>query len=119
MWDQLTPMDLQRARDRLAALRTVTLNRHVEEVKRLDIEQAEIEALERLAASFAQRYMNSAAAPQPTTESQPAVAVVADKDTSEPARSEVPWASPSPDLPVHHHASPNFGTPPRLRRFVQ
>jgi hypothetical protein len=43
MWDQLTPMDLQRARDRLAALRTVTLNRHVEEVKRLDIEQAEIE----------------------------------------------------------------------------
>lgn len=119
MWDQLTPMDLQRARDRLAALRTVTLNRHAEEIKRLDLEQAEIEAFERLAAAFAQRYINSAAASQPTTESQLAVAVVGDKDSAEPARSEVPWASPSPDLPVHHHTSPNFGTPPRLRRFVQ
>ena len=119
MWDQLTPADIQRARDRLAALRAVTLNRHAEETKRLDIEQAEIEAFERLAAAFAQRYSNSAVASQPTTEGQSAVVVVADKDASEPARSEVPWASPSPDLPVHHHASPNFGTPPRLRRFVQ
>ena len=119
MWDQLTPADIQRAKDRLTALRTVTLSRHAEEIKRLDIEQAELEAFERLAAAFAQRYSDSAAASQPTTEGQPAVAIVADKDASEPARSEVPWASPSPDLPVHHHASPNFGTPPRLRRFVQ
>src|ERR1700737_230310 len=82
MWDQLTPADIQRARDRLAALRAVTLNRHAEETKRLDIEQDEIEAFERLAAAFAQRYSNSAAASQPTTEGQPAVAVVADKDAS-------------------------------------
>jgi len=70
MWDQLTPADIQRARDRLTALRTVTLSRHAEEIKRLDIEQAELEAFERLATAFAQRYSNSAAS-QPTTEAQP------------------------------------------------
>jgi hypothetical protein len=107
MWEQLTPTDIQRARERLAALRTMTLNRHAEEIKRLDFEQAEIEAFERLAESFAQRYMNSPAA-QPTTEDQSQVATVT-----------VPWDSPTPDVHVNHHALSNLGTPPRLRRFAQ
>ena len=66
MWEQLTPKDIQYARERLAALRTETLSRHAEEIKRLDFEQAEIEAFERLAEDFAERHMNSAAS-QPTT----------------------------------------------------
>ena len=107
MWEQLTPTDIQRARERLAALRAVTLNRHAEEIKRLDIEQAEIEAFERLAESFAQRYMNPAAS-QSTTE-----------DQSQVAAGTVPWDSPTPDVQVNHHAPSNLGTPPRLRRFVQ
>ena len=53
MWEQLTPMDIQYARERLAALRAATLNRHAEEIKRLDLEQAEVEAFERLADAFA------------------------------------------------------------------
>jgi len=107
MWEQLTPTDIQRAREQLAALRTVTLNRHAEEIKRLDFAQAEIEAFERLADSFAQRYINSAAS-QPTTEDQLHVAAVS-----------VPWDSPTPDVHVNHHVPSNSGTPPRLRRFVQ
>ena len=118
MWEQLTPMDIQYARERLVALRSVTLNRHAEEIKRLDIEQAEIEAFERLAETFAQRYTNSAAS-QPNTEDQSPLVPVTDKELSPPARSEVPWESPTPDVLVHHHATSNFGTPPRLKRFGQ
>jgi len=118
MWEQLTPTDIQRARERLAALRTVTLNRHAEEIKRLDLEQSEIEAFERLAESFAQRYMNSAAS-QLSKEDQSPLAAVTDKEVSPTARSEVPWKPPSPDVQVNNHATTNFGTPPRLRRFVQ
>ena len=118
MWEQLTPTDIQCARERLAALRTATLSRHAEEINRLDFEQAEIEAFERLAETFAQRYMNSAAS-QPSTEDQSPMVPVRDKEVSPPARSEVPWESPAPDVQVHHHATSNFGTPPRLRRFGQ
>ena len=118
MWEQLTPKDIQYARERLAALRTETLSRHAEEIKRLDFEQAEIEAFERLAESFAQRHMTSAAS-QPATKDQSPVAAVTDEEVSPPTRSEVPWESPTPDVQVHHHATSNFGTPPRLRRFVQ
>ena len=118
MWEQLTPKDIQCARERLTALRTETLSRHAEEIKRLDFEQAEIEAFERLAECFAQRHMNSAAS-LPTTKDQFPVAAVTYEEVSRPTRSEVPWESPTPGVQVHHHATSNFGTPPRLRRFVQ
>ena len=118
MWEQLTPADIERVKQRLATERIETLSRHAEEIKRLDFEQAEIEAFERLAEAFAQRHMNSAAS-QPTTKDQSPMAAVTDEEVSPPTRSEVPWESPTPDVQVHHHATSNFGTPPRLRRFVQ
>jgi hypothetical protein len=96
----------------------MTLSRHAEEIKRLDLEQGEIEAFERLAESFAQRYMNSAAS-QLSKQDQSPLAAVTNKEVSPPARSEVPWESPTPDVQVHHHATSNFGTPPRLKRIVQ
>ena len=55
MWEQLTPTDIQRARERL--------NRHAEEIKCLDLEQSEIEAFERLAESFASLASTSIAPP--------------------------------------------------------
>jgi hypothetical protein len=73
MWEQLTPLDIQCARERLTALRTMTLSRHAEEIKRLDLEQGEIEAFERLAESFAQRYMNSAASQLSKQDQSPSV----------------------------------------------
>jgi hypothetical protein len=118
MWEQLTPVDIQCAREHVAAMRTATLSRHAEEIKRLDFEQAEIEAFDRRAETFAQRYMNSAAS-QPSKEDQSPVVPVKDKEVSPPARSEVAWESPTPDVLVHHHATSNFGTPPRLKRFGQ
>jgi DNA invertase Pin-like site-specific DNA recombinase len=36
MWEQLTPADIERAKQRLTAQRTETLSRHVEELKALD-----------------------------------------------------------------------------------
>ena len=118
MWEQLTPADIRRARERLTALRAVTLNRHAEEIKRLDLEQAEIEAFERLAETFAQRYVNALAA-KAAIDDQASAAAATEKELASPARSEVPWESPVPEAPLYHQVSPNFGTPPRLRRFAQ
>jgi len=118
MWEQLTPADIRRARERLATLRAVTLNRQAEEIKRLDLEQAGIEAFEQLAETFAQRYVNSPAAKPAADDHSPAAAVT-DQELSPHARSEVPWESPVPEAPLYHHVSSNFGTPPRLRRFAQ
>jgi hypothetical protein len=118
MWEQLTPTDIKGARERMAVLRAATLNRHAEEIKRLDIEQAEIETFERLAESFAQRYMNPTAS-QPIKDKSYPVAAATGKEVNSSARSEVPWDSSAADVHAHHHAPSNFGTPPRQRRFVQ
>ena len=59
------------------------------------------------------------AAPKPRIEDQSPMAALTEKEGSQPGRLEVPWDSSAPDAQVHHHASSNFGTPPRLRRFVQ
>ena len=43
MWDRLTPADIERAKAQAAALREETLNRHAEELRALDADEAEIE----------------------------------------------------------------------------
>src|SRR4030081_2447465 len=72
MWEQLTPADIERAKQRLAAQRTETLSRHAEELKALDADQAEMETFERLVAAFVNKHLS----PAPTTayEGQPTVA---------------------------------------------
>src|SRR5947209_20210147 len=73
MWEQLTPADIERAKIRAAALRSETLAKHAEELRVLDVDEAEIDTLERLLASFSEKYMtvpNSASGPatEPTAE---------------------------------------------------
>ena len=63
MWEQLTPADIERAKQRLAAQRTETLSRHAEELKALDADQAEIETFERLVVEFVNKHQS----PAPTT----------------------------------------------------
>ncbi|HJX22060.1 MAG TPA: hypothetical protein VJ454_13780, partial [Steroidobacteraceae bacterium] len=72
MWEQLTPADIERAKQRLAAQRTETLSRHAEELKALDADRAEMETFERLVAAFVNKHLS----PAPTTayEGQPTVA---------------------------------------------
>ena len=57
MWEQLTPADIQRVKQRLAAQRIATLTRHMEELKSLDGDRAEIETFERLVAAFAKKHL--------------------------------------------------------------
>ena len=45
MWEQLTPADIERAKAQAATLRRETLNRHAEELRSLDADDAEIENL--------------------------------------------------------------------------
>jgi hypothetical protein len=108
MWDQLTPADIERVKQRLATERIETLTRHAEELKALDADQAEIETFDRLVAAFAKKHL-----PPPTTTSEePTVEV----EVGAPASSEVRRNVPAP-IQIVHPPSPNFGVP--LRRFVR
>jgi hypothetical protein len=107
MWEQLTPADIQRAKARAAALRCETLNRHVEELRILDADEAEIGALERLITAFSERYMN----PAKEAGSRPA------EDVGAPARSDSQQDADPPRLQVPQQVSPNFGGP--MRRLLR
>ena len=117
MWDHLTPADIERVKHRLAVSRAEMLSRHAEELKELDAQQEDLEALERLVRGFAEKYLAS-----DTTSS------VADAMSKQPALLADPGHSPASEMQQHEAASgglqvrqqisPNFGTPPRLRRFV-
>ena len=62
VWNQLTPGDLLRAKDELAARRTDLLARHAEELKALDADQNQLDGLEQAIGAFLQRFT------QPTSE---------------------------------------------------
>ena len=55
-WDRLTSHDIERIRRARAARRADALARHAEELKKLDAEQAEIDAIEMAINSFARKY---------------------------------------------------------------
>ena len=109
MWDQLKRTDVELARQKLAELRGITVQRHAEELKQLDSEEAEIDTLARLAQAIAEKYLNGGA--QPDEKGTQSDAVL---DT---ARREIEHEESSPaSLEVRQHVSPNFVTP--LRRLV-
>src|SRR6266851_3584135 len=61
VWDQLTPSDLERAQRELGVRRAEMLTRHAEELKALEGDQSELEALEQAIAAFVRRFNPSAA----------------------------------------------------------
>ena len=56
MWDQLTPNDIERAKNELGERRSETLARHAEELKELDADQSQLETLEQAIASFLRKF---------------------------------------------------------------
>jgi hypothetical protein len=64
MWDVLKPTDLERAQRELNELRAELRRRQVEELATLQADEADLEALDRLAAAFAGKF-KKAAAPTP------------------------------------------------------
>jgi hypothetical protein len=114
MWEQLTPKDIERAKVRLAATRITTLNRHAEELKALDANQAEIDTFERLVVAFAQKHLIPTIAPSSpsmASEEQPAAVEAATHPTHDASQD-----GHSP-IQVVHPPSSNFSVP--LRRFVR
>jgi hypothetical protein len=109
MWDQINRSDVELARQKLAELRRMTLQRHAEELNQLDAEDAEIDTLERLASSITEKYLNGRA---PTGEEPASDAI---QDTGGPTIDQQP--SPPAILEVGQNVTPNFGGP--LRRFVR
>jgi hypothetical protein len=112
MWEQLTPADIQRARARVAALRCEMLNRHAEELRTLDADAAEIEALERFIIVFSERYLNAATESGSAPAEDPPA-----EDPEAPAHSDPEEDAGAPRLQVHQQISPNFGGP--VRRWLR
>ena len=56
VWDQLTPSDLERAKSSLGTRRSEILARHAEELKELDEDLSQLEALEHAIGSFARKF---------------------------------------------------------------
>ena len=56
--DQLRPADIERAKQKLAELRGITLKKHEEELKQLDADEADIETLAQLAETITAKYLN-------------------------------------------------------------
>jgi hypothetical protein len=56
MWDKLTAADLERVKRGLTTSRSELLARHAEELKALEAEESEIEAIEKAIALFTQKF---------------------------------------------------------------
>ena len=109
MWDELKRTDVELAKQKLVELRNVTLQRHADELKQLDSDEAEIDMLARLAEAIAQKYLNGGT--QPDAQATPGAAVQ-DAARPETEHEEAPRAT----LEVGQNVSPNFGS--ALRRVV-
>lgn len=55
-WNQLTPSDIERAKHELGVRRAEMLARHAEELKGLEGDQAQLEALEQAISAFAEKF---------------------------------------------------------------
>jgi len=56
VWNQLTPADVERARDELDRRRTEMLARHAEELKSLEADRTELDGLEQAISSFLRKF---------------------------------------------------------------
>ena len=56
MWDQLTPGDIENAKNELAGRRAEMLARHAEELKSLDGDQAQLDTLVEAIELFARKF---------------------------------------------------------------
>ena len=109
MWDELKRADIELAREKLAQLRNVTLQRHAEELKQLDSDESEIDMLARLAEAITEKYLNSRTRADEQANSREAVPDTARAETEHEG-------APPVNLEVRQNVSPNFGSP--LRRLV-
>jgi len=100
MWDNLSPADIERAKEQLTLQRDAILKRHAEELSILDADQNEIETLDQLIAAFVQG--RDPANSQPTPEP-----VVAAATVPEP---------PAPALPPPLPPTSNTGERPPAAR---
>jgi hypothetical protein len=56
VWDQLTPADVQRAKDEIDVRRTEMLERHAGELQALDVDSAEVDAVDQAIAAFIEKF---------------------------------------------------------------
>ena len=85
MWDVLKPTDIEEAQQQLNERRAQTLRRQAEELAGLQADEADLVALDRLAAAFSSKFKKAAPA-------VPAVAI--SRPAAGPARGRAPARCP-------------------------
>ena len=55
-WSQVTPSDIRRAKEDLQQRRIETLDRHAQELRAFDLDDADIQTLERAISVFARKF---------------------------------------------------------------
>ena len=68
VWDQLTPGDIQNAKNELAGRRAEMLARHAEELKAVDTDQAQLDTLAEAIELFARKFKQPAPAEAPNAD---------------------------------------------------
>ena len=68
VWDQLTPGDIQNAKNELAGRRTEMLARHAEELNTLDADQSQLDTLAEAIELFARKFKQPAQAEAPNAD---------------------------------------------------
>ncbi|HVC56809.1 MAG TPA: hypothetical protein VND95_12685 [Stellaceae bacterium] len=116
MWDNLTPADIELARQQVQGRYDEILKRQAQEISDLDAEQAAVETLDRLAEAFSRKFIRRLTAlPEPTGAAAPPPPYIVEKKeagepapTSHDARERVSHRS----RPANHaeHSGTNFDT---------
>jgi hypothetical protein len=88
MWDTLTPADIAAAKRDVGRRRAELLIKQAQEIEGLNTEQADVEALDRLADDFARRFPRPASALAAPAEAPPAPAIEAPVEAPLPAVAE-------------------------------
>jgi len=68
VWDQLTPGDIQNAKQELTGRREEMLARHAEELKAIDADQAQLDTLAEAIELFARKFKQPAQAEAPNAD---------------------------------------------------
>jgi len=120
MWERLTPADIQRVRDRLAAKRAEILRRCSKELDRLDIEQAEVEQFARIVGEFAKKFVNASPATTPVSADteMPADMRPAEDPPSEPSVLDLSPDEYRLDAPIEPEQQ-HLDIPLPLRKFLR
>lgn len=96
MWENLTPADIEQAKDELRQRRDDVLRRQAEETRGLDAEQADIERLHQMLTTFAEKFGTAPARPPEPADTSAEEAIAVEAQAVEEPAVPAPASAPAP-----------------------